>query len=206
MNANVIRTGGVHVFISQEFRKNLHSLSRLFAARTDRQFQFDKRRQLFIRPHNEPFSVSAMRVNNPDYLPLEFIVETQPQLQPALLRLSAMISQYFTRDFQTCACEPAHLLSASRRFMTPSRSVVAMRVRDKDRSPRTIHSCNARGLPKARQEKGSSPGHGGVYSAKTNTAQNQVSVNRTASKAKEGISCQYQYPSCPRQEATCRFQ
>ncbi len=28
--------------------------------------------------------------------PLESIAETQPQLQPALLRLSAMISQYFT--------------------------------------------------------------------------------------------------------------
>jgi hypothetical protein len=28
---------------------------------------------------------------------LESIAETQPQLQPALLRLSAMISQYFTR-------------------------------------------------------------------------------------------------------------
>ena len=84
-------------------------------------------------------------------------------------------------------------------------SVVAMRVRNKDRSPRTIHSCNARGLPKARPEKGSSPGHGGIYSAKTNTAQNQVSVNRTASKAKEGNSCQYQYPSRPSQEATCRF-
>ena len=27
--------------------------------------------------------------------PLESIAETQPQLQPALLRLSAMISQYF---------------------------------------------------------------------------------------------------------------
>ena len=29
--------------------------------------------------------------------PLESIAETQPQLQPALLRLSAMISQYFHR-------------------------------------------------------------------------------------------------------------
>jgi hypothetical protein len=29
--------------------------------------------------------------------PLESIAETQPQLQPALLRLPAMISQYFTR-------------------------------------------------------------------------------------------------------------
>ena len=32
-------------------------------------------------------------------LPLESIAETQPQLQPALLRLSAMISQYFTAAF-----------------------------------------------------------------------------------------------------------
>ena len=33
--------------------------------------------------------------------PLESIAETQPQLQPALLRLSAMISQYFTRHLST---------------------------------------------------------------------------------------------------------
>jgi hypothetical protein len=59
MNANVIRTGGVHVFISREFRKNLHSLSRLFAARTDRQFQFDKRSQLLIRARNETVSVAV---------------------------------------------------------------------------------------------------------------------------------------------------
>jgi hypothetical protein len=36
-----------------------------------------------------------MRVCNPDVCPLELIVETQPQLQPALLRLSATISHYF---------------------------------------------------------------------------------------------------------------
>ena len=30
------------------------------------------------------------------FRPLESIAETQPQVQPALLRLSAMISQYFT--------------------------------------------------------------------------------------------------------------
>jgi hypothetical protein len=29
--------------------------------------------------------------------PLESIADTQPQLKPALLRLSAMVSQYFTR-------------------------------------------------------------------------------------------------------------
>jgi len=29
-----------------------------------------KRRQLFIGPHNEPLSVAAMRVNNPDCSPV----------------------------------------------------------------------------------------------------------------------------------------
>jgi hypothetical protein len=29
-------------------------------------FQFDKRGQLFIRPHNEPLSAVAMRISNPD--------------------------------------------------------------------------------------------------------------------------------------------
>ena len=37
-----------------------------------------------------------MRVSNQIVRPLESIAETQPQLQPALLRLSAIISQYFT--------------------------------------------------------------------------------------------------------------
>jgi hypothetical protein len=30
-------------------------------------FEFKKRRQLFIRSHNETLSVVAMRVNNPDW-------------------------------------------------------------------------------------------------------------------------------------------
>ncbi len=38
-------------------------------ARYDRRFEFKKSRQLFIRAHNEPFSVPAMRVNNPDRSP-----------------------------------------------------------------------------------------------------------------------------------------
>jgi hypothetical protein len=41
--------------------------------------------------------VVAVCICYKDFCPLELIVETQPQLQPALLRLSAMISQYFTR-------------------------------------------------------------------------------------------------------------
>jgi hypothetical protein len=55
----------MRVFISVEFRKNLASLSRLFAASTDRRFEFNKRSQLFIGTHHETLSV-AMRVNNPD--------------------------------------------------------------------------------------------------------------------------------------------
>src|SRR5258705_8059982 len=54
---NVIRTGGMRVFIFSEFRKNLASLSRLFAASTNRRFEFEKSRQLFIRVHNETVSV-----------------------------------------------------------------------------------------------------------------------------------------------------
>jgi hypothetical protein len=61
-----------------------------------RRFKFHKRSQLFIRVCNETFSVIAMRVCNKTVRQLESIAETQPQLQPALLRLSAMISQYFT--------------------------------------------------------------------------------------------------------------
>jgi hypothetical protein len=61
--------------------------------------QYDERSQLFIRSHNEPLSVAAMRVCNPDCSPpLESIAETQPQLQPAFLRLSAMISYDFTQS------------------------------------------------------------------------------------------------------------
>jgi hypothetical protein len=63
-----------------------------------RRFEFQKRGQLFICPHNETLSVAAMRFRNPDpFAPLRPTAATQPKLQPALLRLSAMISQYFTR-------------------------------------------------------------------------------------------------------------
>jgi hypothetical protein len=35
----------------------------------DRRFQFQKRSQLPIRPHNETLSVVAVRINNPDRSP-----------------------------------------------------------------------------------------------------------------------------------------
>ena len=38
--------------------------ARQFAATSDCHFQFQKRSQLFIRAHNETFSVAAMRVSN----------------------------------------------------------------------------------------------------------------------------------------------
>jgi len=54
------------VFISGEFRKNLTSLSRLFAA--DRRFQFQKRSQLVIRVNNEALFV--VEVASPDWVTL----------------------------------------------------------------------------------------------------------------------------------------
>jgi hypothetical protein len=49
-----------------EFEKNVPNLSSQFAASANRQFKFQKRRQLFFRVHNETFPVVAMRVCNPD--------------------------------------------------------------------------------------------------------------------------------------------
>jgi len=47
--------------------------------------------------HNETLPIVAMRVNQIQIVrPSESMADTQPQLHPALLRLSAMISQYFT--------------------------------------------------------------------------------------------------------------
>src|SRR5262249_29795383 len=51
--------------------------------------------------------------------PSESTVETQPKLQPAFLRLSAMISQYFTRSIVSLSlvAEQSHNgVSNSRRF------------------------------------------------------------------------------------------
>jgi hypothetical protein len=59
-------------------------------------FEFDKRRQLVIGANDESLSVVAVCVATKIVRPLESIVATQPQLQPARLRLSAMISPYFT--------------------------------------------------------------------------------------------------------------
>jgi hypothetical protein len=36
---------------------------------SNRRFEFQKLRQLFIHTHNEPLTVAAMRVSNPDCSP-----------------------------------------------------------------------------------------------------------------------------------------
>jgi hypothetical protein len=49
-----------------QFGKNLANLSRPIAASANRRFKFQKRRQLFIRTHNETPSVAAMRAKQRD--------------------------------------------------------------------------------------------------------------------------------------------
>jgi hypothetical protein len=58
------------VFAFGEFGRNLASLSRQFAASANRRFKFNKRRQLFLRTHNETLTVVAMCVCNPDRSPV----------------------------------------------------------------------------------------------------------------------------------------
>jgi hypothetical protein len=53
-------------FNDAEFGQNLASSSSQFAATPNRRFEFDKSGQLFIRTHNEPLSVIAMCVHDPD--------------------------------------------------------------------------------------------------------------------------------------------
>jgi len=43
-------------------------LSRQFAATANRRFDFHKRGQLFFASHNEPLSLTAMRISNKDRL------------------------------------------------------------------------------------------------------------------------------------------
>jgi hypothetical protein len=46
--------------VPDDISKNLADSSSQFAACANRRFQFQKRRQYFIRPHNETLSVAAM--------------------------------------------------------------------------------------------------------------------------------------------------
>ena len=60
-----------------------------------RPLQFQKRSYLFIRTHDETFSVPQCASTIQIVRPLKSKADTQPQLQPAFLRLSAIISQGF---------------------------------------------------------------------------------------------------------------
>jgi hypothetical protein len=51
-------------FSDAEFCKNVANLSNQFAANAIRRFEFHKRTQFLIRPHNEPLPIVAMRVCN----------------------------------------------------------------------------------------------------------------------------------------------
>src|SRR5215472_4072822 len=84
-------------FSDAEFEKILSGCQNNSRPAGNHRIQFDKRSQLFIRSHNEPLSVAAMRVSNPDCWSLASTVGTQPKLQPRLLRLSAIISQSRSR-------------------------------------------------------------------------------------------------------------
>jgi hypothetical protein len=44
----------------------VHVAGRARCCDGNHRFEFQKRSQLFIRTHNEPLSVAAMRVSNPD--------------------------------------------------------------------------------------------------------------------------------------------
>jgi hypothetical protein len=64
------------------------------AGRANRRFQFEKRRQRFIRAHNETLSIVAKRVSNPDCSPFAIPpLRHSPQVHPAFLRLSAIKSK-----------------------------------------------------------------------------------------------------------------
>jgi hypothetical protein len=52
--------------VETDSAKELANLSNPFAVSANRRFQFRKRRQQFIRTHNETLSVVAVRFNNPD--------------------------------------------------------------------------------------------------------------------------------------------
>src|SRR5262245_41434049 len=60
----------------------------------NRRLQFQKRSQLLISTHYEPLPVAARRIGDPDH-PSQSTADTQPQLHPALLTSSAMISRSF---------------------------------------------------------------------------------------------------------------
>jgi hypothetical protein len=79
-------------FNDVEFGKNPASPSSQFVATSDRRFEFQKRRQLFVRVHNVTLPVAAMCVNSPDRsLALPFL--KQPKPADAFLDTSSLRSR-----------------------------------------------------------------------------------------------------------------
>jgi len=62
------------------------------SGKANREFQFQKRSQLFIRVHNEPLSVVAMCVSNPDRLPVGI---NRCYTAPTSTRFAEIVSDYF---------------------------------------------------------------------------------------------------------------
>jgi hypothetical protein len=62
------------------------------SAGSNRRFEFKKRSELFIRAHNEPPSVIAVRVNNPDRSPLTI---NGRYAAPAPTGVAEVVSDYF---------------------------------------------------------------------------------------------------------------
>ena len=60
-------------------------------------FELQKRSQLFLRMHKVTLSVVAMRQRSRLFAPPNQSLIRSPNSNPLLLRLSAMISQYFIR-------------------------------------------------------------------------------------------------------------
>jgi hypothetical protein len=69
--SKTLRSGGkIFVFIDVTlFAQNHASPSRQFAASPSRRFEFQKRRQQFIRMHNVTLPIVAVRISNKDRSP-----------------------------------------------------------------------------------------------------------------------------------------
>lgn len=61
-----MQTGNDNTAVEEVAGLGITTLSQQFAASVDYRFEFQKCSQLFIRMHNETFSVAAMRVSNED--------------------------------------------------------------------------------------------------------------------------------------------
>jgi len=94
-------------------------IARISPIRPRSQIPVQETRQLFFRTHNvtlpSPQCASAIQIVRA----LESTVETQPQLHPALLRLSATISQLFTVPLLTIQHRLRRGFDRKKRSQTP---------------------------------------------------------------------------------------